>query len=125
MKRLLLFDGFFYTVKCRLRTHLVCGINCDLRYGFVDTDVRSVGCVNYYKPAPLQLHNIQEIYEKKIYKSLYFMFDVAECFPTEMLARFVFLPLELTHIDTLRTGLLNCLNARSRGLNFRHRVSCI
>ena len=26
---------------------------------------------------------------------------------------------------TLRTGLLNCLNARSRGLNFRHRASCI
>ena len=28
-------------------------------------------------------------------------------------------------INTLRTGLLNCLNARSRGLNFRHRASCI
>ena len=27
--------------------------------------------------------------------------------------------------NTLRTGLLNCLNARSRGLNFRHRASCI
>jgi len=26
--------------------------------------------------------------------------------------------------DTLRTGLLNCLNARSRGLTFRHRASC-
>ena len=26
---------------------------------------------------------------------------------------------------TLRTGLLNCLNARSRGLTFRHRASCI
>ena len=29
------------------------------------------------------------------------------------------------HINTLRTGLLNCLNARSRGLTFRHRASCI
>ena len=30
-----------------------------------------------------------------------------------------------THINTLRTGLLNCLNARSQGLTFRHRASCI
>ena len=28
-------------------------------------------------------------------------------------------------INTLRTGPLNCLNARSRVLNFRHRASCI
>ena len=28
-------------------------------------------------------------------------------------------------VNTLRTGLLNPLNARSRGLNFRHRASCI
>ena len=28
-------------------------------------------------------------------------------------------------INTLRTGILNCLNARSRGLTFRHRASCI
>jgi hypothetical protein len=28
-------------------------------------------------------------------------------------------------LNTLRTRLLNCLNARSRGLNFRHRASCI
>ena len=28
-------------------------------------------------------------------------------------------------VNTLRTGLLNCLNARSRGLTFRHRASCI
>ena len=28
-------------------------------------------------------------------------------------------------INTLRTGLLNCWNARSRGLTFRHRASCI
>ena len=28
-------------------------------------------------------------------------------------------------LNTLRTGLLNCLNARSRGLTFRHRASCI
>jgi hypothetical protein len=28
-------------------------------------------------------------------------------------------------INTLRAGLLNCLNARSRGLSFRHRASCI
>ena len=27
-------------------------------------------------------------------------------------------------LNTLRTGLLNCLNARSRGLTFRHRASC-
>ena len=27
--------------------------------------------------------------------------------------------------NTLRTGLLNCLNALSRGLTFRHRTSCI
>ena len=27
--------------------------------------------------------------------------------------------------NTLRAGLLNCLNARSRGLTFRHRASCI
>ena len=31
----------------------------------------------------------------------------------------------LSSVNTLRTGLLNCLNARSRGLNFRHRASCI
>ena len=29
------------------------------------------------------------------------------------------------HLNILRTGLLNCLNARSRGLTFRHRASCI
>ena len=29
------------------------------------------------------------------------------------------------YINTLRTGLLNCLNARSRSLTFRHRASCI
>ena len=28
-------------------------------------------------------------------------------------------------INTLRMGLLNCLNARSRGLIFRQRASCI
>jgi len=28
-------------------------------------------------------------------------------------------------VNTLRTGLLNCLNARSRGLIFRHRASCV
>ena len=28
-------------------------------------------------------------------------------------------------LNTLKTGLLNCLNARSRGLTFRHRASCI
>ena len=32
---------------------------------------------------------------------------------------------DLPHLNTLRTGLLNCLNARSRGLTFRHRASCI
>ena len=31
----------------------------------------------------------------------------------------------LSPVNTLRTGLLNCLNARSRGLIFRHRASCI
>ena len=31
----------------------------------------------------------------------------------------------LETFNTLRTGLLNCLNARSRGLKFRHRASCI
>jgi len=31
----------------------------------------------------------------------------------------------LSYINTLRTGILNCLNARSRGLTFRHRASCI
>jgi len=29
------------------------------------------------------------------------------------------------HLNTLKTGLLNYLNARSRGLTFRHRASCI
>ena len=28
-------------------------------------------------------------------------------------------------VNTLRTGLLNCLNARSRGLTFGHRASSI
>ena len=28
-------------------------------------------------------------------------------------------------LNTLRTGLLNCLNARSRSLTFRHRGSCV
>ena len=32
---------------------------------------------------------------------------------------------KFTAFNSLRTGLLNCLNARSRGLNFRHRASCI
>ena len=32
---------------------------------------------------------------------------------------------ELADVNTLRTGLSNCLNARSRGLTFRHRASCI
>ena len=31
----------------------------------------------------------------------------------------------LFFINALRTGLLNCLNARSRGLTFRHRASFI
>ena len=30
-----------------------------------------------------------------------------------------------TNLNTLKTGLLNCLNARSRGLTLRHRASCI
>ena len=34
-------------------------------------------------------------------------------------------PKKLILLNTLRTGLLNCLNVRSRGLNFRHRASCI
>ena len=29
------------------------------------------------------------------------------------------------YLNTLRTGLLNCLNERSRGLTFRYRASCI
>ena len=102
MKHLPLFDVFFYTVRCRLRTHLVCGINCDLRYGVVDTEVCSVGCVNYYKRARLQLHKIQEIYKKKICMPLYSTFAVAECFPTEKFARFVFLSLELIYIKKNR-----------------------
>ena len=32
---------------------------------------------------------------------------------------------ECCFLNTLRTGLLNCLNARSRGLTFRHRASFI
>ena len=31
----------------------------------------------------------------------------------------------LWYLNTSRTGLLNCLNARSRGINFRHRASSI
>jgi len=85
----------FYTVRCRLGTHLAWDINCDLRCGVVDTEVRSVGRVNYCKPAPLHLHSIQEIYKKKIYMPLYFTFAVAQCFPTEMFERFVVLSLEL------------------------------
>ena len=34
-------------------------------------------------------------------------------------------PLRCLQVNTLRTGLLNCLNARSRGLTFRHRASSI
>ena len=41
----------------------------------------------------------------------------------------VFITTNLLHynvyVNTLRTGLLNCLNARSRGLTFRQRASCI
>ena len=33
--------------------------------------------------------------------------------------------LQCDYFNTLWTGLLNCLNARSRGLTFRHRASCI
>ena len=36
-----------------------------------------------------------------------------------------FSPPPHTLFNTLRTGLLNCLNARSRGLTFRHRASCM
>jgi len=32
---------------------------------------------------------------------------------------------ETEQVNTLRTGLLNCLNAHSWGLTFRHRASCI
>jgi len=32
---------------------------------------------------------------------------------------------DVINFNTLRTGLLNCLNARSRSLTFRHRASCI
>ena len=31
----------------------------------------------------------------------------------------------MVRFNTLKTGLLNCLNARSRGLTFRHRASCM
>ena len=34
-------------------------------------------------------------------------------------------PQSYCHFNTLTTWLLNCLNARSRGLTFRHRASCI
>ena len=34
-------------------------------------------------------------------------------------------PSQFMVFNTLRTGLLDCLNARSRGLTFRHRASCI
>jgi len=34
-------------------------------------------------------------------------------------------PSSETQVNTLRTELLNCLNASSRGLTFRHRASCI
>ena len=33
-------------------------------------------------------------------------------------------PLFLIYFNTLTTGLLNCLNARSPGITFRHRASC-
>jgi len=33
--------------------------------------------------------------------------------------------LTFVFFNTLKTGLLNCLDARSRGLTFRHRASCI
>ena len=36
-----------------------------------------------------------------------------------------FKSVEDMQLNTLRTGLLNCLNARSRGLTFRHRASCV
>jgi hypothetical protein len=48
--------------------------------------------------------------------------DVELCEAVEVL-------LVMTHgggvVNTLRTGLLNCLNARSQGLTFRHRASYI
>ena len=34
-------------------------------------------------------------------------------------------PPSSSDVKTLRTGLLNCLNVRSRGLTFSHRASCI
>ena len=37
----------------------------------------------------------------------------------------LFILIVLDPLNTLRTGLLNCLNARSWGLTFRHRASCI
>ena len=38
---------------------------------------------------------------------------------------FTFTHWPFVRFNTLRTGLLNCLNARSRGLTFRHRASCV
>ena len=45
----------------------------------------------------------------------------------QIMAENTYMPgiLQLHSLNTLRTGLLNCLNARSRGLTFRHRASCI
>ena len=66
--------------------------------------------------------------------SLWFLWDKLYSTPSckkEMQSRRNWSPLFLmqndtsVHINTLRTGLLNFLNARSRGLNFRHLASCI
>ena len=47
------------------------------------------------------------------------------CSVSQALHRVPELPATGTAINTLRTGLLNCLNARSRGLTFRHPASYI
>ena len=47
------------------------------------------------------------------------------CSAPKIKINFVLLQMLSQHLNTLRTGLLNCLNARSRGLTFRHRASCI
>ena len=65
-------------------------------------------------------YSCSEFYNyKRTYITILFALVYVDC-------RFVFIDVVSNgRVNTLRTGLLNFLNARSRGLTFRHRASCI
>ena len=75
--------------------------------------------------APASLRNVCPIQFNFL---LFISFSIDVCWVILHSSWFVILSVHFVFIfrlNTLRTGLLICLNARSRGLTFRHRASCI